>query len=143
LIVDEIIYQKGLSNKQIGDILNNQLQAPIIPDSAEPKSNDELKTYGLTIVPAEKGPDSVNNGIQLVQGQRISITKRSINIIKEYRNYLWEIDKNGKVLNVPEHEFSHSLDAVRYGISYLFKKAVPIIDQFKYNLHIREENSAK
>jgi phage terminase large subunit len=142
-ILDEIVYQRGLSNKQIGDILNNQLQSPIIPDSAEPKSNDELKTYGLTIIPAEKGADSVNNGIQLVQGQRISITKRSVNIIREFRNYLWETDKNGKVLNIPEHEFSHSLDAARYGISYLFKRAIPIIDQFKYNLHIREENSTK
>jgi len=133
-VLDEITYQKGLSNKQIADILKNNPQAPIIPDSAEPKSNDELKTYGLTIIPAEKGKDSVKNGIQLVQAQTIYITKRSINLIKEYRNYLWQVDRDGKVLNVPEHEFSHGNDAVRYGISYLLKKPTIVLNQFKSNL---------
>jgi hypothetical protein len=38
---------------------------------------------------AAKGKDSVNNGIQLVQAQPISVTSRSLNVIKEYRNYLW------------------------------------------------------
>ena len=121
-LLDEVCYQKGLLNKQISDVLHNQPQVPVVPDSAEPKSNDELKSYGHTIIPAEKGPDSVSNGIQLVQSQRISVTKRSINIIKEYRNYLWEVDKDGKVLNIPEHTFSHSMDAIRYAMSSIIKK---------------------
>lgn len=123
-IWDEVAYQKGLSNRQIADILLNQKQVPVVPDSAEPKSNDEIKSYGLTVVPAEKGPDSVNNGIQLVQGVPISVTKRSVNIIREYRNYLWQTDKDGKILNVPEHHFSHSMDGGRYGMSYILKKPV-------------------
>ncbi len=121
-ILDEIFYQKGLSNKQIADNILNQPQALVIADSAEPKSIDEIKSYGINILPAEKGKDSVNNGIQLVQDQRISVTKRSINIIKEYRNYLWETDKDGKILNEPEHTWSHSMDAVRYGLTSLLKK---------------------
>lgn len=141
-ILDEVDYQKGLSNKQISDILSNQEKAPIIPDSAEPKSNDELKGYGHTIVPAEKGKDSVNNGIQLVQAQRVSVTKRSVNLIREYRNYLWETDPNGKVLNIPEHTFSHSMDAVRYGLSFLLKKPVEI-RQFRSEVNRVPENSNK
>ena len=121
-VLDEICFQKGLSNKQIADILNNQPPKLVIADSAEPKSIDEIKSYGINILPAEKGKDSVNNGIQIVQDQRISITKRSINIIKEYRNYLWETDKEGKILNTPEHTFSHSMDAIRYGLSSIIKK---------------------
>lgn len=58
------------------------------------------------------------NGIQYVQDQKIFVTNRSTNIIKEYRNYLWKVDKNGTVLNEPEHEFSHSMDAIRYGFSF-------------------------
>lgn len=142
-ILDEITYQKGLSNKQIADILKNQQVAPIIPDSAEPKSNDELKGYGLTIIPAEKGADSVRNGIASVQAQRISLTQRSTNLIKEFRNYLWQVDKNGKVLNVPEQGFEHGLDAARYAISYLLKNNVPILQQFKQNLATRPENSTR
>jgi len=122
-IWDEIAYQKGLSNKQIADIiLNQETKALVVADSAEPKSIDEIKSYGVNIVAAEKGKDSVNNGIQLVQDQRISVTKRSVNIIKEYRNYLWETDKDGKILNVPEHTWSHSMDAGRYAMASIIKK---------------------
>ncbi len=115
-ILDEIAYQKGLSNKQIADILLNQPLSIVVPDSAEPKSNDELVAYGLTILPANKGWGSVSQGIQYVQHQRISVTKRSINIIREYRNYLWETDRNDKVTNIPEHTYSHSMDAIRYAM---------------------------
>ena len=121
-IWDEVCFQKGLSNKQIADILNNQPPKLVIADSAEPKSIDEIKSYGINIIGAEKGKDSVNNGIQLVQDQRMSVTKRSINILKEYRKYLWEADKEGKILNEPEHIFSHSMDAGRYAMSSIIKK---------------------
>jgi phage terminase large subunit len=115
-ILDEVCYQKGLSNRQIATILQNQVDAIVVPDSAEPKSNDELVSYGINIVIANKGAGSVKQGIQYVQDQRIFVTKRSVNIIREYRNYLWKTDKNGKILNEPEHQFSHSMDAIRYGM---------------------------
>jgi len=121
-ILDEICYQRGMSNKQLADTILNYNQALVVADSAEPKSIDEIKKYGVNIVGAEKGQDSVRNGIQVVQDQRISVTKRSINLIREYRNYLWETDKDGKILNVPEHEFSHSMDALRYGLVSIIKK---------------------
>lgn len=125
-ILDEILFQKGMSNKQLADVLKSQPQPQVlvVADSAEPKSIDEIKSYGINIVGAEKGEDSVRNGIQLVQSQRISVTKRSVNIIKEYRNYLWETDRNGTVLNVPEHAFSHSMDAIRYAMASIIKKPV-------------------
>lgn len=118
-ILDEVTYQKGLSNKQLADILNNQPKALVIADSAEPKSIDEMSSYGVSILPAQKGKGSVSQGIQYVQDQRISVTKRSLNVIKEYRNYLWITDKDGRILNEPDHTWSHSMDAVRYGMESL------------------------
>jgi len=124
-IWDEITYLKGLSNKQISDtILNQEQSALVIADSAEPKSIDEIKSYGINCQGAEKGKDSVSNGIQIIQNQNISITTRSVNIIREYRNYLWETDKDGTILNVPEHRFSHSMDAGRYAMSSIMKEPV-------------------
>jgi phage terminase large subunit len=120
-IIDEITFKKGLSNKQIADILNSQDTALVIADSAEPKSIDDIASYGVTIVGADKGPDSVRNGIGVIQDARISVTKRSINVIKEYRNYLWMTDKNGKVLNIPESGFDHTMDALRYALVSLIK----------------------
>lgn len=121
-IWDERMYQKGLLNKPIADLLLNNPAPFAVGDSAEPKSIDEIKGYGVTIIGAEKGKDSVANGIALVQGQRISVTNRSLNIKREYRNYQWMIDKNGKVLNIPEQGFGHSMDGGRYGMSAIIKK---------------------
>lgn len=116
-ILDQITFQKGLSNKQIADILINQPRAQVIADSAEPKSIDEIKSYRVSIVPSVKGAGSVLQGIQYVQEQQISITKRSVDVIKEYRNYVWQTDKLGKIINEPDHLYSHSMDAVRYAFS--------------------------
>lgn len=122
-ILDERSFLKGLSNKQLADILlSGENHALVVADSAEPKSIDEIRGYGVNITGAEKGKDSVVNGIQLVQDLKISVTKRSVNVINEYRNYLWLTDKDGKVLNEPEHAFSHSMDAVRYALTSLLKR---------------------
>lgn len=117
-IWDEILYQKGMSNKQIADVILNQEdpRVLVIPDSAEPKSNDELVSYGVPVLPANKGQGSVLQGIQYVQRQKIFVTKRSVNIIKENRNYMWMTDKNGKIINVPEDIWNHAMDAGRYGM---------------------------
>jgi phage terminase large subunit len=121
-ILDEVCYLKGLSNKRIADvILNQENNVLVVADCAEPKSIDEIKSYGVNIIACEKGKDSVCNGIQLVQDQKISMTKRSLNIIKEYRNYLWKKDKDDKIINEPEKEFDHCMDAIRYGISSIKK----------------------
>lgn len=119
-ILDEITYQKGLSNKQIADVLNNQDKALCIADSAEPKSIDEIVSYGVMIQPALKGQGSLSKGIAYVQDQRISMTKRSLNVIREYRNYLWQTDKEGKIINVPDVGFDHAMDAIRYAINSLY-----------------------
>lgn len=117
-IIDEIAYQKGLNNDQISDILLNVPNAIVIPDNNEPKSNDYIREKtGLTLIATIKGKDSVSFGIDFVQRQRISVTKRSVHVIKEYRNYFWMTDKTGKRLNEPEHEYSHSMDAIRYALT--------------------------
>lgn len=115
-IFDEIAYTKGLSNKNISDIFLNIERALIIADSAEPKSIDEIKQHGLNILPTTKGPGSVNQRIQFVQEQKVFVTKRSINIIKEYRNYLWLTDKDGKIINEPQDFMNHAMDAIGYGL---------------------------
>jgi len=54
-ILNEKTYQKGLSNKQLADILLTIEGNPIIiADSAEPKSIDEIHDYGINILPATK-----------------------------------------------------------------------------------------
>lgn len=118
-ILDEQLYRNGLQNKTIADTINNfsSPECLVIADSSEPKSIDEIKGYGVTILPATKGPGSIKTGIQFIQGQRISYTKRSKNIKIEYDNYAWFIDKDGNVLNEPKPGYDHAMDAIRYGLS--------------------------
>lgn len=121
-ILDEIAYQRKLDNKMIADILNTRPKALVMADGAEPKSIDEISSFGVSISAAEKGQGSVYQGIQYVQQQKISVTKRSINIIKAYRNYLFRVDKDGRITNDPDdtiHEWSNSMDAIRYGFAGL------------------------
>jgi len=127
-IVDEELYQKGMHNSDIANFINNlDRQIMTVADSAEPKSIDEIKMHGINIVGAQKGQGSVNRGIDFVQSQKISITKRSLNLIKSYRNYMWETDRLGTVLNKPDHNWSDGMDAVRYGLSTFIRSNEPII----------------
>ena len=124
-ILDETCYRKGLLNSDIAAILNNN-DTPnmmVIADSSEPKSIDEIALYGINIFPAVKGKGSVNTGINFVQQQNIWVTKRSVNIKKEYQNYLWMRDKNDKILNEPEGGFDHHMDGIRYALNSILAPA--------------------
>lgn len=118
-VIDEVLHQKGLSNKQIADVFISRPRALVIADSAEPKSIDEIILYGINVQPTTKGPGSVNQRIQFVQEQKIWITKRSINTLKEYRSYLWLVDKDGKSINEPSPVWNHHMDDIGYAISSL------------------------
>jgi len=130
-IIDEVIHQKGLVNSEIANVFKNLPRALIIADSAEPKSNDEIKSYGVTLLPSTKGQGSVLQGIQLVQNQRISVTKRSVNTIKEYRNYLWQTDKNGKIINEPVDYMNHHMDGIRYAITSMNPQRETLLSTYK------------
>lgn len=118
-ILDEVLYERGMSNRRLADVIKNLETATTIADSAEPKSIDEIKEYGVSVLPANKGQGSINQGILYLQDQKISMTKRSLNLIKEYRTYLWKTDKLGQIQNVPDGGFDHLLDATRYAMESL------------------------
>lgn len=119
-ILDEELYRKEMSNRQLATHFNAQEkpQTLIIADSAEPKSISELQSYGLNVMPCKKGADSVLHGIQLVQDQPISVTKRSINIWNEYLNYFWLLDKEGNIVQKEDPACAnHHMAGIRYVLS--------------------------
>lgn len=132
-IADEAAYQLELSNRDIASTLKNLPNALTIADAAEPKSIAEIKLYGVNIVGSEKGPESKRYGIKTLQNQRISVTRRSVNLLKEYRNYLWKVDKAGNVLpGYAEEGNDHCLDALRYALCSL----IPIQQQREMLRHL-------
>lgn len=123
-ILDEKCYRKGMLNSQIADLLKNLPYGLVVADSAEPKSIDEIAGYGVAITAVEKGAGSINRGIDWVKEQKISVTKNSTNLLKEYRSYLWKTNREGKTINTPEGGFDHALDAVRYRLYSLKPKEI-------------------
>ena len=124
LYVWDELYKKGLSNKAIFQeiIQMGYGKERITADSAEPKSNDELKGLGLRIQGAVKGRDSVNNGIQWIKDLEIIIHPRCVNFLMEISTYQWKKDKFGKALNEPEDDNNHLMDAMRYGVEKFIQK---------------------
>lgn len=120
IIFDEIFYNKGFGNKELADVLLNLEKSIVVADSSEPKSIQEMQIYGLPVVPTKKGKDSIVYGIGRIQDQKVSVTKRSVNLIKEYRNYMWEQTPDGKYINEPVGVLDHALDAARYAISHMY-----------------------
>lgn len=124
LYVWDEMYEKGMSNRKIYDFITEAgyNKEHITGDSAEPKSIDELKGYGLRIKGAEKGKDSVQNGIQWIQELEIIIHPRCVNFLTEISNYTWDKDKFGTKLNVPIDDFNHLMDAMRYALEKFIRK---------------------
>lgn len=117
LYINELVYKTGLTNNDIHFQLQSlgiDRKLEIIADSADPKSIEELYRLGYNIHPAQKGPDSVMSGIDILKRNRLFVTKSSVNIIKELNNYKWMIDKDGNTLNKPVDLFNHGMDALRY-----------------------------
>lgn len=117
IYIEQIIYEKGLTNQDIGIKLEEvgiKKHEYIYADSAEPKSIEELRRLGWHVVPAKKGKDSVRHGINLLKQHKINIHWQSIDVIKEFRNYKYKDDKDGNITNVPIDLFNHAIDAVRY-----------------------------
>lgn len=124
LIYDEIFYQTGLTNDDIVKLyVENWVlkRDDIFADSSEPKSVEEIYRSGYNIKSVEKGPDSIQFGIDLMKQYPIFITKRSVNLKKEFRKYIWAKDKEWKNLNKPIDAFNHGIDAARY-ITMMKKK---------------------
>lgn len=112
------IYEKGLTNRDIWSAVLEKGYGKelFIADSAEPKSIDELKGYGMRVRGARKGKDSILSGIQWIQNFEILIHPRCVNFLREISGYAWESDRFGRGKNVPVDEDNHLMDAMRYGV---------------------------
>jgi phage terminase large subunit len=117
VLVHELMYSTGLTNQDIAEHLRKLgigRSWPIIADSAEPKSIEEVHRLGFNIHPATKGADSIRNSIDILKRQPMLVTRESTNLIKELRNYTWDTDRTGASLGVPIDRYNHAIDAVRY-----------------------------
>ena len=117
-VFDEM-YERGMSNERIAERITEMGYAKevITADSAEPKSIDRLRMLGLRRVrAAQKGKDSILNGIDRIQDYELIVHPRCKNFLVEIYNYTWAKDKFGRAINKPIDDFNHLMDAMRYAL---------------------------
>jgi len=112
--VDEICYQTQMLATDIIEALRPYRNYKIISESADPRLVKEIKNADYSIVAVTKGQGSVMEGLTKMLEYEICITRRSENIIKEFKNYTYAQNKDGAFLNVPIDAFNHAIDATRY-----------------------------
>lgn len=123
LYIDELLYK----NKVLVNELAKEINAHRIPklycDSARPDMVQELRRRGINAKKAKKGKDSIIHGINKIRQHHIHITERSLNIIEEFKKYVWATDDNGNVVSPakPIDAYNHGIDSVRYALSFVLK----------------------
>jgi phage terminase, large subunit, PBSX family len=124
-IADEM-YEKGYLNSDIYNWIYRRGYSKefITMDSSEPKSNEEMRRMGLNkLHGARKGKDSVIHGIQFIKNFKLVISPSCPNFITEVENYTWKKDKvTGEYLNVPEDNFNHLCDSLRYAVESIMPR---------------------
>ena len=114
LYIDELCYRTSMLTSDIVAELKPQGAVKIISESADPRLVQEIYRAGINIHPVVKYQGSVEAGLTKMQEYKIVITKHSTNVIKEFRNYTYSQDKEGKWLNTPIDVWNHAIDAIRY-----------------------------
>ena len=115
IYLDECIYKEGLSMSALSNVIAHYVKPNelIIADSADPRLIYELGQK-FNIKPANKKAGSVQEGIKLIQDYELIVTSESVNLAKELNNYVWS-DKRAEV---PEKDFDHLMDAMRYNVTH-------------------------
>lgn len=118
LYLDELCYKAGMTS---GDIIRELRQEEhrgddgfVYSESADPRLIDEIGLGGVIIYPVQKGNGSILAGLAKMHDMEIYVTKRSVHLQEEMRNYVYAKDKNGNYINYPEDHDNHLIDAARY-----------------------------
>jgi phage terminase large subunit len=119
LWIDELIYSRGLIASELArwmDELGMGKDDEIISDR-KPELVYELKKMGYNITQAYKPPGIIRTRIDIIKRFKINVTKRSVNVIRELRNYKWRTTQDGRALNEPIDSYNHAIDALGYVIT--------------------------
>ena len=125
-VVEEFV-KKGLTNDKIAEAIKTlgYAKEEIQADSAEKKSNQELRNLGIArVVDVKKGPGSVMQGIQYLLQYDWIVDERCVKLIEELENYTWKKDKKtNEYTNEPVDSYNHCIDAIRYALQNRIYKA--------------------
>lgn len=113
LYLDEQCYRTHMLTSEIIKELK-RLGLFVYADSADPRLIQEIANAGIIIFPADKYKGSVMGGLFKMMEYKLCVTRRSVNYIRELKNYVYEQNKDGKFINQPIDAYNHLIDGTRY-----------------------------
>ena len=126
-------YKSGCQLSELADAIRNMnlQKSKIYVDAAEPRSIQYFKNEGINAVGCAKGKDSVKAGLMFLQDNLIIVHPRCIHFIAELENFSYIKSKQtGEWTENTTHEWSHAIDACRYGYSDIYtNKKLRTIDK--------------
>lgn len=115
LYLEEVCYRtQMLASDIIKELRAQGDDIKVICDSADPRLVQEIANGGVLIYPVLKGPGSILAGIDKMKDMDIFVTRDSVNLMEELRNYTWDKDKDGNYINKPIDAYNHLIDSARY-----------------------------
>ena len=114
LYIEQVCYRTAMLTDEIITELKALGKIKVISESADPRLVQEVYRAGVNVHPVKKFPGSIEAGIAKMQEYNIYITKQSTDVIKEFKNYVYSQDKEGRYLNMPIDMYNHAIDAIRY-----------------------------
>jgi len=117
-----ITKMKKIIPQEYGKPNELNLNTPIYCDSAYPGDIAQLRETGFNAIPVTKGKNTVKEGIDVIKQHKLFITKDSIDLLREIRQYKYKEDKDGNVYEEPVKLRDDLMDAMRYAAYMRFRK---------------------
>ncbi len=118
LYIQEMFFQTHMLTKDIIREIKNRERHKVNSESQDPRLIQEIFNAGVNIHPVNKGKrdgeGSIKAGINKMLEYNIHVTKDSVNVLKEFRNYTYAQNKEGKFIDMPIDKYNHTIDAIRY-----------------------------
>lgn len=117
------------SNADAYRILTEQKQLTateeVIADSAEMKSVNDMRSYGMRCIAATKGPGSVRASMRWLQAlnEIVIDPERCPEAAKEFSQYEYERTRDGEFVDAYPDANNHAIDAVRYALNRVWLRA--------------------
>jgi phage terminase large subunit len=115
IYIDEMFYRSGMNTFDLINEVKKHNDSRIYADSEDRRMINELLANGVNVFQAKKRAGSVEAGISYLQSKTIYITKRSINTIKEFRELIHEVNRQGQFTGNFLGD-DHAIDGTRYSV---------------------------
>jgi phage terminase large subunit len=125
LFVDQEAWQVGCEIDHLPklfDTIEGSRKFLIRADSARPETVSYMVRQGFKIIPAIKGPGSIEDGVEFLRSFDIVVHPRCAKVINELTLYAYKVDEHtGDILPVLDDKNNHTIDALRYALEELRK----------------------